>query len=283
MTGLLPLEMGLMIAAATLYLVASVGYGAHLLLRTPVLARGGRVAAWAAVAAQTIAIGVHCAATHRTPFTTPAETLSAAAWAVALAYLALELFLTPKPTALGAFALPASFLCMFGGAVLQREAALRGPHTVEARMLDSNVISLHILALLFAFGLLTLAFGCAALYQAQHRILKHQRTPGGLFGKLPPLARLEQMAFALVAFAFPLLTVGLLAGIIRAAGGGLPSGWAHDPKVVASFVAWGVYGAYLALHVVAHWRGPRVNLFLIGGLAAMLATLFAGSTMHRFD
>lgn len=281
MNALLPWEAGLLIAAAVGYLIASVGYGAHLLLRTPGLARGGRVAAWTAVAVQTVAIGVHCAATRETPFTTPAETLSAAAWAVALAYLVLEILLTPKPTALGALALPAAFLALFGGAVLQRAAALHVHHSVEAHILDSHVISLHILALLFAFGLLTLAFGCAALYQAQHRMLKQKRALGGLFGRLPPLARLEQMAFTLVAFAFPLLTVGLAAGIIRAAGGGMPAGWAADPKVLASFAAWGVYGAYLALHVLAHWRGPRVNSFLIGGLLMMLATLFA-PTAHRF-
>ncbi len=269
MNALLPWEAGLLIAAAVGYLIASVGYGAHLLLRTPGLARGGRVAAWTAVAVQTVAIGVHCAATRETPFTTPAETLSAAAWAVALAYLVLELLL------------PSAFLALFGGAVLQRAAALHVQHTAEARILDSHVISLHILALLFAFGLLTLAFGCAALYQAQHRMLKQKRALGGLFGRLPPLARLEQMAFTLVAFAFPLLTVGLAAGIIRAAGGGMPAGWAADPKVLSSFAAWGVYGAYLALHALAHWRGPRVNSFLIGGLLLMLATLFA-PTAHRF-
>ena len=281
MTGSAPWETGLLVMAAICYLLASVGYGAHLLLRTPGLVLGARTGAWVALFAQTLAIGVHCAATRQTPFTTPAETLSAVAWAVALVYLVLELVLKPKPTALGAFALPASFLCLFGGAVLQREAALRVRHVSEARLLDSNVISLHVLALLLAFGLLTLAFGCAALYQTQHRMLKHKRVLGGLFGKLPPLARLEQISFALVAFAFPLLTVGLIAGILRAAGGGMPAGWASDPKVIASFVSWAVYGAYLTLHVVGHWRGPRANYFLLGGLLVMLATLFAPTT-HRF-
>lgn len=276
-----PAETGLIVAAAVLYLLASVGYGAYLLLRTPRLALVARAAAWAAVAAQTVAIGLHCAATHQTPFVSPAETLSAVAWAVALAYLVLELALKPRPTALGAVALPASFLCVFGGAVLQRQAALRVRHVSEARLLDSNVISLHILALLFAFGLLTLAFGCAALYQTQHRMLKHKRVLGGLFGKLPPLARLEQIAFALVAFAFPLLSIGLLAGVLRASGGGMGHAWATDPKTIASFVSWAIYGTYLVLHVAGHWRGPRANYFLLGGLLVMLATLFAPTT-HRF-
>ena len=83
--------------------------------------------------------------------------------------------------------------------------------------------------MLFAFGLLVLAFGCAALYLIQHRMLKRKRVHGGLFGKLPPLASLDQLAFALVAFAFPLLTVGLAAGIVKALTGGLRGVWGADP------------------------------------------------------
>ena len=130
-----------------------------------------------AVALHTVAIGVHCARTHQTPFTTPAETLSASAWAIALVYLALELLLKPKPTALGAVALPAAFLCLFAGAFLHsaQPAAL----TPATPLLNSRLISLHILAILFAFGLLVLAFGCAALYLAQHRMLKRKRLGGG--------------------------------------------------------------------------------------------------------
>jgi hypothetical protein len=87
--------------AAALYLLASVGYGAHLLLRRLVLAQAARMAALLAVLLHTVGIGVHCAAVHTTPFTTPAETLSATAWAVALAYLILSFIVKPRPEALG--------------------------------------------------------------------------------------------------------------------------------------------------------------------------------------
>jgi len=269
----------LLIAAAALYLLASAGYGAHLLLRHPPLAVGARTATVAAVVLHTLAIGVHCAVTRRTPFTTPAATLSATAWAVALAYLALEWRLRPRPTALGAFALPAAFLCLFAGAALR--ASSPSAPTASARLLDTNLISLHVLALLFAFGLLVLAFGCAGLYLAQHRVLKRKRA-GGLFGKLPPLASIDQLAFTLVAFAFPLLTVGLAAGAIAAATGGQHGRWLADQKVLASAVTWLVYGLYLALHVAAGWRGPRANYLLLGGLLAALVTYFVPTQLHQF-
>ena len=270
-------ETATLIAAAALYLLGSAAYGAFLFLRLPALALSGRLATVLAVALHTVAIGVHCARTHQTPFTTPAETLSASAWAIALAYLALELLLQPRPTALGAVALPVAFLCLFAGAFLPTAAPM--PATP---VLSSRLISLHILAILFAFGLLVLAFGCAALYLAQHRMLKQKRLKGGLFGLLPPLASLDHLAFALVAFAFPLLTVGLAAGAIAAATGGPPGRWLADQKVLASVVTWLVYGLYLALHVVAHWRGLRANYLLLGGLLAALVTYFAPTQLHQF-
>ena len=272
-------ESSLLIAAAIGYLLASVAYGAHLFLRQMLLAAAGRYATLAAVGLHTIAIGVHCARTHQTPFTTPAESLSASAWAVALAYLALELLRKPRPTALGAIALPAAFLCLFAGAFLRPAAP--NP-AAPLPLLNSNLISLHILAILFAFGLLVLAFGCAALYLIQHGILKQKRVRGGLFGKLPPLASLDDLAFALVAFAFPLLTVGLAAGLVVALTGGLPGGWGKDPMVLTSAVTWLVYGLYLALHTAAHWRGPRANYLLLGGQLVALITYFIPTSAHRF-
>jgi ABC-type transport system involved in cytochrome c biogenesis permease subunit len=269
-----------LIAAAVGYLLGSVAYGAHLLLRQPMLALTGRAATVLAVLLHTLAIGIHCARVHQTPFTTAAETLSASAWAIALVYLALELLLTPKPTALGAVALPAAFLCLFVGAFRHSSQ----PDTLGAAdmpLLNSRLISLHILAILFAFGLLVLAFGCAALYLTQYRLLKRKQLTGGLFGKLPPLASLDHLAFALVSFAFPLLTIGLAAGIVEAVTGGLHGVWGADPMVLTSVVTWLVYGLYLTLHAVAQWRGPKANYLLLGGLLAALITYFIPTT-HRF-
>lgn len=270
-----------LIAAAVGYLFGSVAYGAFLMLRQPPLALAGRAATVLAVALHTLAIGIHCAHIHQTPFTTAAETLSASAWAIALAYLGLEVLLKPKPTALGAVALPASFLCLFAGAFLH-SAQPAMLNAAAMPLLNSRLVSLHILAILFAFGLLVLAFGCAALYLTQYRLLKRKRLSGGLFGKLPPLASLDHLAFALVTFAFPLLTIGLAAGFVQALTGGLPGVWGADPMVLTSVVTWLVYGLYLTLHAVAQWRGPRANYLLLGGLLAAVVTYFIPTTTHRF-
>jgi HemX protein len=279
----------LLLGSAIAYLVSSVSYGASLFLERasgmstpmgrPKFARGGLWAVAAAAVLHTLSIGAHCALTHRTPFVTPAETLSASAWAIGILVIVLNLTVKPAPIAVSAVALPAAFLCLFTGAVLDPSYP-RQERILPA--LDSHLISLHVIALIFAFGMLVLAFGCTLLYLAQHRILKHKQVRGGLFGKLPPLAILERQEYALVALAFPLLSIGLLAGVIRAAGGGWPIAAIMDLKVLASAATWSVYGVYLLLHSLAHWRGPRANYLLLGGFVVAVCTFFAPSSIHAY-
>jgi ABC-type uncharacterized transport system permease subunit len=102
-----------------------------------------------------------------------------------------------------------------------------------------------------------------------------------MFGKLPPMANLDRLGFILVCLAFPLLTVGLIAGGISMAAGGLHGATGSDPKVLASVLVWAIYGLYLSLHHLAQWRGPRANYLLLGGLVLVIITLFVPSA-HRF-
>jgi len=69
---------------------------------------------------------------------------------------------------------------------------------------------------------------------------------------------------------------------VEALAGGFGSHWGADPMVLTSVVTWLVYGVYLALHVLAQWRGPRANYLLLGGLLAALVTYFVPTTAHRF-
>jgi ABC-type uncharacterized transport system permease subunit len=86
-----------------------------------------------------------------------------------------------------------------------------------------------------------------------------------------------------VSLAFPLLTIGILAGVIRAVTEHRAfASWSLEPHTLASVVTWAVYGAYLWLHAGLSWRGPKAN-YLIGlGIVAAVCTYFAPSTIHRF-
>ena len=262
------------------YLVGAVLLGANLFLRRTGLLRAGRAAAILGVTLHAVAIGLRCAERHSAPFTTPAESLSLLAWIVALVYLGVEVLW--KLSASGPFALGLSFLLVLLGAAWQGDGRhdLAPSHATDA-LLSQNAISLHIIATLAAIAAFALAFCCAALYLIAHRILKSKH---GLvwMKRLPPLLTVETAAFTLVAVGFPLLTLGILSGIVRAVGGDLATGWQTDPKTLLAYAVWLVYGVYLWARLGARWPATRTSYVLLIGLGLCLLLLLIPSPAHRF-
>ena len=266
--------------AVTAYLIGAVLLGANLFLRQNRLPVAGRAFAIIGASLHGVAIGMRCIELHRAPFTTPAESLSLLAWSVALAYLISE-FLW-KLSAAGPFALGLAFLLTLLG------AALGGSHPAglpiagsHEELLGSNIISLHIIATIAAIAAFALAFCCAAFYLIEHRILKSKH---GLMwlNRLPPLRRVESAAFTLVAIGFPLLTLGILSGLVRALGGDLPSGWQSDPKTLLAYAVWLIYGVYLLSRLTFNWTPVRTAGILLAGLPLCLLLFLIPSAAHRF-
>lgn len=261
-------------ATLLIYLLAAVFYGANLTLRAPTHARRARFALLAGFVLHTFAIGSICVQVHRSPFSSALGTLSIAAWAVALIYAIGELG-SRLPKVLGALIMPVCTVLLFAG-ILRSRAALR-----ETPIIQSSLISLHVMLVLFSFALFALAACCAVCYIWQYRLLK-RRDKHGWFRRLPPLETVDATAFHLVAYALPLLTLGLALGISRAISGDLAGNWLLDPHTITSFVAWLVYGTYLFLRTVGGWRGARPNYLLIAGSALTLLLFFMPSNAHRF-
>ncbi len=269
------------------YLLASVLYIAYLLKtqhsQQIAFLHAGRLAGAFGVICHTTAIGLHCMNTHHTPISTGPEAISATGWSIAIAYFFVEVSNWKRPpSALGAAAFPIAFICVFTGSTMAApKRQLSGFHL---QLLDSSLVSLHIMAIIFAFGLLTLAVCCSLLYLIEHRLLKQKRLFGGIFSKLPPLADVDHLAFTLVCLAFPLLSLGIIAGIIRAASFPVPFlSWATDPPTLAAGVCWLIYGLYLWAHATSNWQGLRANYLLLAGLLIVVLTFFAPSHLHRFS
>src|SRR5687768_1875675 len=250
--------------ALLLYIGASVLYGANVALRSQAHVTRARVALLAGVVIHTLAIGAFCVQTHQTPFASAFGTLSVASWVVVLAYLPVEIL--AKAPALGALAAPLASLVLFAGII---RSSARVATSIEIR---STIISSHVLIVLISFALFVIAACCAVFYLWQYAALKHPDRRA-MFRKLPPLETVDSLAYHLVAFALPLLTLGLALGIIRAAGTGRAY-WLADPHTLLSLLAWAVYAGYLAARVVAGWRGTRVNYLLIAGLVVTAAIFF---------
>jgi cytochrome c-type biogenesis protein CcsB len=91
---------------------------------------------------------------------------------------------------------------------------------------------------------------------------------------LPPAARLDNLAYRTIAFAFPIWTFAVLAGAIWAeeAWGRY---WGWDPKETGSFFTWVLYAAYLHARSTHGWRGRRAAWIGITAFVALMITYYA--------
>ncbi len=134
-----------------------------------------------------------------------------------------------------------------------------------------------------------LVFLASVLYLVQERRLKSKRKaeegPWWLpLDWLPPLDTLERIAHGTLEFGFPCMTVGLVIGSVLAQETPLGAAYFRDPKVVASFISWGVYVLLLFVRRTAGLRGRRAAYVSGGVFVVMLAVWAANmlSQVHRY-
>jgi ABC-type transport system involved in cytochrome c biogenesis permease subunit len=251
-------------SALLAYFIAAVLYQAHVFLENKPVERLPWSIALFGLAIHTVAIVYRGLETGRCPITTRNDLMSLAAWTLVAVVAAIEL--RPRFGALGALGLPAAFVLVFVAYVLPMEA------TGAAPFLNSRLLSPHVAATLLGFVAFAVAFTLAVLYLLHGRLLKAKHLPR-VTRALPPLDATSRAAHAAAAAGFSMLTLGLITGVIWAMSDWHP-GWYLDPKVVASFVAWAIYGAYLYLSTWGGWRGRRPAWFLITGFVAILIAYF---------
>jgi len=124
----------------------------------------------------------------------------------------------------------------------------------------------------------TAAFAVAAavgaMYLISDRRLRHKRP-----GALGSLERLEKFTRVSVGLGFPLLTVGLITGLVlvvdRPGHSGLGSAWYESPKVWLAFAAWLVYALVLHAPINPVFRGRRAAMLSVLGFVLLIGTLVA--------
>jgi ABC-type transport system involved in cytochrome c biogenesis permease subunit len=123
------------------------------------------------------------------------------------------------------------------------------------------------------------AFFAGLMYLVQMRRLKAKRT--SRFGlTLPSLEQSERINRGAITIAFPLLTFGLLIGMVlslAAGGGGRPAAAAHvlrwtDPKVLSALVMWLVFAVLLHARFRPAMRGRSMMVLTIVAFAFLVFT-----------
>ena len=255
-------EMSLTIRTTSKMLVGSDGTEIEVSAEDRKSDRAGRIA----VALTALAFALHLAgviargvSAHRVPWGNMYEFSITASVALAGAYLLLM-----KRLGLRWLGLFVSFvvLIVLGTAV----TLLYRPSSPLVPALKSTWLAIHVSAAIISGGVFLLANLVSALYL----YLDHKEAVGARpiwAMRMPSLEALDQLAYRLIAFVFPIWTFAVVAGAIWAESAwGRYWGW--DPKETWAFITWVGYAAYLHARVTVGWRGRR---------AAWLC-LLAGST-----
>jgi ABC-type uncharacterized transport system permease subunit len=228
-------------------------------------ARTARAATWGVRLgwlAQTALLAAQAAGTDAFPWASWSASLNLFVWLVVGAYLIWGC--RPHFRLLGLSVMPLA-------AALFLVARVAGGTGTHARpRYSTDFLVLHVGCVLAAFAGFTLAAGLAALYLWQERRLK-RRDAGILRLRLPPLQTLERLASRTISVSLVLLTLGLVAGVVRlrAHHGGF------DALEAATFATWVVYGTF----VVARPGGRRAAYLALGGFALVIVArlVLAGS------
>jgi cytochrome c-type biogenesis protein CcsB len=157
------------------------------------------------------------------------------------------------------------------------EAVIYTPEGAVAPALNSYWIAIHVTGMIIAIGMYIFGAVTTVLYlmadRHERRVAAGQESGlAGIMAQLPGAAKLDQLAYRAILFAFPAWTFAVIAGAIWAdhAWGRY---WGWDPKETWSFITWLVYAAFLHARATAGWRGRRAAYVQLLGFACLMFNL----------
>jgi ABC-type transport system involved in cytochrome c biogenesis permease subunit len=97
------------------------------------------------------------------------------------------------------------------------------------------------------------------------------------YHRFPSLEVCDDLAYKSLAIGFPLMTLGLISGVLWAHKANWGPQWEFDTKILLSFFMWLIYLLLIHYRLIAGWRGKRAAYLAIAGFVGVLVT-FVGST-----
>jgi ABC-type uncharacterized transport system permease subunit len=205
--------------------------------------------------------------------TTAFESVMVLSWIVALIGLYL-MVRSPKPVAVGVFVLP-----LVLGLVIAGWFAPRQSDWLEWGGMIAFWGTVHGIFLLGGAVFTCVAFFAGLMYLVQMRRLKAKR-PSRFGLALPSLEQSERINRGAITIAFPLLTFGLLIGIILSMVPRTPANGATiahtlqwtDPKVLSALLMWLVFAILLHARFRPAMRGKSIMVLTIVAFGFLVFT-----------
>ncbi len=190
---------------------------------------------------------------NRCPINNIYETVSMCAFLLVLIYLGVHW--RYKMESLSVFIFPLVFVATL-------VSTMGNPVSGWSSQIVKNTwLTVHIVLVLLGIAALLLATVASLVYLFQERELKRKK-PRKSYYRLPALGTLDDVISKSMAVGFVLMTLAVIAGstwgFIE-----LKTAWISDPKIVISFVTWGVYLALVFLRTVAGWRGRKAAILTV--------------------
>jgi HemX protein len=197
---------------------------------------------------------------QRCPVNNLYEATTFIAWTIVAAYLLLGSL--SRLRFLGAFASPV----LFGMGVFALMPGLDLHHGTKPEFVN-GWSSLHAALIFLSFGAFGLGSVAAVMFLSQEHDLKFHKLRA-ILSRLPPIQRLEKVAFGLVTTGFVLLTAGLsLYPLLMQQKHGVY--FKGDPMILWSIFVWLLYLVLLAMR----WRGQGGRRFAWGALGSFAFVL----------
>lgn len=205
------------------------------------------------------------------------ESFSFFAIVIAVIYLIIQGRL--RLPVLGAFVTPLCFLTMI--------VAIRSPFGTQIPnlppALQSFWMAIHVPVMFISYAAFANAFAVGLAYLLQEWQMKSKK-PSALAFRLPSLEELDTLIYRIIAYATPILTLGVLLGALWAydAWGRY---WGWDAKETWALITWIIYMVYLHMRLVVGWRGRKTAYLSLAGFGVVLFT-YVGvnylSELHGF-
>ena len=190
---------------------------------------------------------------NRCPIANTYETFSMCAFLVVVVYLIVHW--RYKLESLSVFIFPLVF-------VMSLVATLGNPVSAWSSPVVRNVwLTVHIVLVLLGYAALAFTAVASVVYLFQERELKAKK-PRKFYYRLPALGTLDELISRSMAIGFVLITLAVIAASTWASIE-LKGDWIGEPKIVISFITWGIYMALVFLRTTAGWRGRKAAIMTI--------------------
>ena len=244
------------------YFLGTVLFLWYLVSKKKTWGRFSILATVAGFSTHTLALIVHIVKAGRISVMTVHESIGFFSWALVLIFLLVEY--QYRIQMLGSFIVPLAFLSVLSAAILP----------TQMKPLDPNIqglwLGIHITLTVLGIVFFTLAFVVGVLYLVQERLLKSKRL-NIWYHKLPSLDLLDDLNQRSISFGFPLLTLGIITGVIlNRFVQNVYFTW--DPKQVLTLVTWFFYLAMLHGRLTIGWRAKKAAYLAVIGFVGVVFT-----------